>query len=187
VSDPLTLPVLVLNRFFQPVRITTLKRAIVLVYAGVAAALDEDGDSYPFADWRQLPVRAEDDGLPILSGVLRVPRVVHLQRYERVPRVAVRLSRANVMLRDEHQCQYCGRKPADVRDLNLDHVFPRSRGGTATWENLVTSCHPCNRRKGSRTPDEAHMRLARLPSAPKWVTSLRLAAGRRGEPDMPAR
>jgi 5-methylcytosine-specific restriction endonuclease McrA len=174
--DVLALPVLVLNRHFQPVQVTTAKRAMVLLYGGAAQALDEDGEAHDFEGWRTLPARPVDDALPIVGGALRVPRVVHLKRYERLPRVSIRLTRRNVMFRDAHECQYCGRRPP-LRDLNIDHVIPRSRGGGDSWENLVTACRVCNLRKGWRTPEEANMRLARVPFRPKWSMTAQLLLG----------
>jgi 5-methylcytosine-specific restriction endonuclease McrA len=175
-TDVLSLPVLVLNRNLSPVQVTTVKRAIVLLYGGVALALDEVGDSYDFEIWRGLPLRDDDDGIAIVGGALRAPRVVHLLRYDRTPRVTVRLTRRNLMFRDAHQCQYCGRRPP-LRDLNIDHVLPRSRGGDDTWENLVTACRPCNLKKGWKTPDEANMRLARRPFRPKWTMTAQILLG----------
>lgn len=175
-SDPLGLPVLVVNRFFQPVQITSARRAFLLLYGGAALAIDEAGDMHDFPAWRSLPVRERDDGLPIVGGSLRVPRVLHLRRYERTRRPVIRLSRKNVMLRDAHQCQYCGRRPP-VRDLNIDHVMPRSRGGADSWENLVTACRVCNLRKGWRTPDEAMMRLIRVPGPPRWSATMQILMG----------
>jgi 5-methylcytosine-specific restriction endonuclease McrA len=121
-------------------------------------------------------VRAEDDAIPIVGGELRVPRVVHLLRYDRTPRVSVRLTRRNLMFRDAHQCQYCGKRPP-LRELNIDHVVPRSRGGDDSWENLVTACRPCNLRKGWKTPEEANMRLARRPFRPKWTMTAQILLG----------
>jgi hypothetical protein len=169
-------PVLVLNRFFQPVQLATVKRAFVLLYGGAAKALDEAGEEYDFDVWRGLPVRDDDDGLSIIGGALRVPRVLHLHRYDRTPKVTVRLTRRNLMFRDAHQCQYCGKQPP-LRDLNIDHVLPRSRGGADSWENLVTACRVCNLRKGWRTPEEASMRLARKPFRPKWSTTAQILLG----------
>ena len=163
----LSLPVLLLNLYFAPVSVTTARRAIVLLFGGSARALGEAGETHDFLRWRHMPVRDLDDALPIVGGALRVPRVLHLVRYDRAPRPVVRLTRRNVMLRDQHTCQYCGRRPG-VRDLNLDHVLPRSRGGADSWENLVTSCRSCNLRKGRRTPDEAGMRLLHMPHRPRW-------------------
>ncbi|MFO0755623.1 MAG: HNH endonuclease [Byssovorax sp.] len=175
-ADPLELPVLVVNRLFQPLQVTSARRAFLLLFGGAALALDESGDLHDFSAWRKLPVRAEDDLLPIVDGSLRVPRVLHLRRYERVRRPPIRLSRKNVMLRDAHQCQYCARTPL-VRELNIDHVMPRSRGGGDTWENLVTACRVCNLRKGRRTPEEAGMRLLRTPAPPRWSAAAQILMG----------
>jgi 5-methylcytosine-specific restriction endonuclease McrA len=169
-SDVLNLPVLLLNRFFAPVSVTTARRALVLLYGGVGHAVDVAGDTYDFTDWRGQPVGRADDALPIVGGALRVPRVLHLLRYERTPRAAVRLTRSNLMLRDEYQCQYCARRPGH-RELNVDHVMPRSRGGEDSWDNLVVSCRTCNLKKGRRTPTEAGMKLLNEPKRPRWSTA----------------
>jgi len=174
--DVLALPVLVLNRHFQPVQVTTAKRAMVLLYGGSAEAVDEGGETYDFERWRSLPPRSDDESLPIVGSALRIPRVVHLHRYERMPRVSIRLTRRNLMFRDAHECQYCGKRPP-LRDLNIDHVVPRSRGGGDSWENLVTACRVCNLRKGWKTPEEANMRLARTPFRPKWTIAAQLLLG----------
>ena len=175
-TDVLSKPILVLNRWFEPVQVTTAKRGFVLLYGGAAQALDEIGEAFDFERWRSLPVRLEDDPLPIVGGCLRVPRVLHLARYDRKPRATVRLTRRNIMLRDAHQCQYCSKRPP-IRDLNIDHVVPRSRGGGDSWENLVTACRVCNLRKGWKTPDEANMRLLRRPFRPKWSMSAQILLG----------
>lgn len=175
-TDVLSKPVLVLNRVFQPVQLTTAKRAFVLLYGGAAMALDEQGEEYDFDLWRSLPVRTDDDVVPIIGGALRVPRVLHLHRYDRTPKATVRLTRRNLMFRDAHQCQYCGKQPP-LRELNIDHVLPRSRGGIDSWENLVTACRVCNLRKGWRTPEEANMSLKRRPFRPKWSTTAQILLG----------
>jgi 5-methylcytosine-specific restriction endonuclease McrA len=170
----LTSPVLVLNRNFCAVQVTIAKRALVLLYSGHGRAMDERGELFDFDQWRALPVRpVVDDAVPIIGGALRVPRVLHLATYDRLPRAAVRLTRQNLMIRDAHQCQYCHRK-LPPRDLNVDHVIPRSRGGPDSWENLVVSCRPCNLRKGSKTPDEANMHLARRPHRPRWTIAAQI-------------
>ncbi len=175
-GDVLTVPVLVLNRHFEAVQLTTARRAFVLLYGGAARALDDDGEPHAFETWRMLPIREHDDAVPTVGGSLRVPRILHLHRYDRTPRLTVRLTRRNLMFRDSHQCQYCGKRPP-LRELNIDHVLPRSRGGPDSWENLVTACRVCNLRKGWKTPDEANMRLARRPFRPKWSTTAQLLLG----------
>lgn len=175
--DPLTLPVLVLNRIFQPVRITTARRAIKLMFTASAEALTADGDLIALDRWLDLPVReGVDDSIRHVNGALRVPRIVHLRHYARRRQPTVRLTRRNVMLRDAFQCQYCAKRSPAV-GLDIDHVLPRSRGGGDTWTNLVTACQPCNRKKGRRTPTEAAMPLLRQPRQPRWSTVVQLLAG----------
>ena len=176
--DVLNLPVLLLNRYFAPVSVITARRALVRLYGGVGHAVDTAGDTYEFSVWRNLPVRSADDSLPIVGGALRVPRVLHLLRYDRTPRPAVRLSRENLLLRDEFQCQYCSRRPGQ-RELNVDHVQPRSRGGEDSWTNLVISCRSCNLKKGRRTPAEAGMKLLKEPKRPRWSTATQILMGMR--------
>ena len=166
----LSAPVLLLNRNYAPVSVTTARRGMVLLFGGSAVALDELGAAHDFSRWRTLPVRETDDRLPIVGGQLRIPRVLHLLRYDRAPRFGVRLTRRNLLLRDSYRCQYCGEEPG-VRELNVDHVMPRSRGGRDSWDNLVISCRGCNVRKGKRTPDEAGMQLPRKPVKPGWSTA----------------
>jgi len=170
----LNVPVLLLNRHFAPVSVTNVRRGMVLLFAGVALAVDERGDSHDFDQWRDLPVRGSDDQLPVVGGCLRIPRVLHLLRYDRAPRFGVRLTRRNLLLRDGYRCQYCGDEPG-VRELNVDHVVPKSRGGRDTWDNLVISCRDCNLTKGKCTPDEAGMRLLRAPVKPGWSTAAHIA------------
>jgi 5-methylcytosine-specific restriction endonuclease McrA len=176
-TDPLALPVLVLNRIFQPVRITTVRRAIKLMYTGAATAIDGEGDLVGFGSWLELPVRdGSDDFVQLVNGQLRAPRIIHLRRYAKRRQPQVRLTRRNVMLRDGFQCQYC-EKRGPVVDLDIDHVMPRSRGGDDSWTNLVTACQPCNRKKGRRTPVEASMFLLRPPCEPRWSVVVQLLAG----------
>lgn len=160
--------VLVLNRSYLPVHVTSVKRAFALLYQGVARAVDEQYRTFDFESWRDLAIDLHHERLGVVGGFIRVPRVLLLTAYERVPRRHVRFSRFNIFARDGNTCQYCGRRFSRT-GLNLDHVVPRSRGGLSTWENIVCSCHACNRRKGGRTPDEARMALVRKPQRPQWT------------------
>jgi 5-methylcytosine-specific restriction endonuclease McrA len=171
-------PVLVLNRNYQPVRVTRARRALMLLYVGAAKALDARYEAYDFARWSQLPPIEGYETVGTTTGRVCIPRLLLLQRYGRIPSTTIRLSRRNVYLRDDYTCQYCGRRMAS-KDLNLDHVLPRSLGGKATWENLVTSCRRCNGEKGSSAPEEVGMRLLRAPNRPSWSTAAALAAAPR--------
>jgi 5-methylcytosine-specific restriction endonuclease McrA len=158
--------VLVLNRSYLPVHITSVRRALALLYQDIAHAVDHEYRTFDFASWAELA--AGDDGLGLVNRAIRVPRVILLRTYDRVPRRHVRFSRYNIFLRDHNRCQYCARQ-LPRSELNLDHVVPRSRGGDSVWENVVCSCHRCNRVKGGRTPSEAGMRLLRQPYRPQWT------------------
>lgn len=160
--------VLVLNRSYLPVHVTSVRRAFALLYQGVAKAVDEQYRTFDFDSWRDLALEVHHERVGVVGGFIRVPRVLLLLAYERVPKRHVRFSRFNIYARDGNRCQYCGVRFART-ELNLDHVVPRSRGGISTWENVVCSCHGCNRRKGGRSPEEAGMKLIKRPRRPEWT------------------
>jgi 5-methylcytosine-specific restriction endonuclease McrA len=155
----------VLNSLYQAVQITGVHRAFRLFYAGRARALAPDFHAYDFENWCDLPVGIEDEVIRTPSRRIRIPRVIQLVHYDRVPHREVRFTRRNIFYRDRNRCQYCG-KVYVQRDLNLDHVAPLSRGGRSEWVNVVTACVPCNSKKGNRLPEEAGMRLIRPPRKP---------------------
>jgi 5-methylcytosine-specific restriction endonuclease McrA len=169
--------VLVLNRVYQPVHITSVRRAFAMLYQGAARAIDAQFQTFDFDSWSALSAAAHEDAIGAVGRRIRVPRVIVLLAYDRMPRARVRFSRFNIYARDDNTCQYCGRRWARA-DLNLDHVIPRSRGGSTTWENVVCSCVPCNLRKGGRSPEEAGMRLLRAPARPRWTPMFRSATRR---------
>jgi 5-methylcytosine-specific restriction endonuclease McrA len=164
--SPLNSKVLVLNRSYLPVHVTSVRRALSLLYQDIAHAVDREYRTFDFASWSALETNGESIGL--VDSAIRVPHVILLCTYDRIPRRHVRFSRYNVFLRDRNACQYCARE-LPRSELNLDHVVPRSRGGASVWENVVCSCHRCNRVKGGRTPSEAGMRLLRQPFRPQWT------------------
>ncbi|HET6922138.1 MAG TPA: HNH endonuclease [Anaeromyxobacteraceae bacterium] len=169
--------VLVLNRVYQPVHVTSVRRGICLLYQGVAKAIDEQFQLFDFESWSELAAAANEDAIHTVTRRIRIPRVIVLLAYEHLPKARVRFSRFNIYARDDSTCQYCGRR-LPRSELNLDHVLPRSRGGSTTWENVVCSCVACNLRKGGRSPDEAGMRLKRAPSRPRWTPVFRSATRR---------
>ncbi|MCA9770852.1 MAG: HNH endonuclease [Myxococcales bacterium] len=168
--------VLILNRSYYPVHVTTVKRAFCLLYADIARALDRDWELKDFDTWAQARVLDTDEHVGMVERMIRVPRVLVLKRYDRVPRTQVRFSRLNIFLRDGHTCQYC-RANLPKAELNIDHVVPRTQGGRTTWENVVASCHECNRRKGGRTPAQAGMTLANEPRRPQWPPIVEVLRG----------
>jgi 5-methylcytosine-specific restriction endonuclease McrA len=157
--------VLVLNSLYQAVQITGVRRAFRLFYAGRARALAPDFRAYDFENWCDLPVGIDHEAIRTPSRRIRIPRVIQLVHYDRVPHREVRFTRRNIFYRDRNRCQYCGGVFVQ-RDLNLDHVVPLSRGGRSEWTNVVAACVPCNGHKGNRFPEEAGMRLIRQPKKP---------------------
>jgi 5-methylcytosine-specific restriction endonuclease McrA len=169
--------VLVLNRVYQPMHVTSVRRGISLLYQGVARALDEEFRLLDFESWAALAAAVHQEAIHTPSRTIRVPRVIVLVAHAHLPQQRVRFSRLNVYARDGSTCQYCGRR-LPRSELNLDHVVPRSRGGSTNWENVVCSCVACNLRKGGRTPEEAGMHLRRHPARPRWTAVFRNAARR---------
>jgi 5-methylcytosine-specific restriction endonuclease McrA len=151
--SPMHTPVLVLNASYEPINICAARRAVVLVLKGVAMTEEENGHC-----------------LHAARLVMRLPSVIRLLEYRRIPHQTRALSRKNILLRDRNTCQYCGNVHPSG-ELTLDHVVPRSRGGLSAWENLVACCHPCNRQKGNQLTHEAGMRLMREPRAVTLHTS----------------
>jgi len=152
--NPLHAPVLVLNASYEPINICAARRALVLVLKGVAMTEEENGHY-----------------LHAQRVAMRLPSVIRLLEYRRIPHQTRALSRKNILLRDRNTCQYCGVVLSSA-ELTLDHVIPRSRGGSSTWENLVACCHLCNRRKGNQLLIElTDMKLQREPRAFSLHTS----------------
>jgi len=136
-----------------------------MLVAGVARAVDREYRTFDFMSWTDLSAEVNQDTVGIVGKMIRVPRVLLLATYDRVPKRAVRFSRMNILLRDRYTCQYCGNKFKRPQ-LNIDHVVPRSLGGKSMWDNVVTSCLKCNLHKGGRLPREAGMKLLRQPVHP---------------------
>ena len=148
--------VLVLNASYEPLNVCSLRRAYVLVFKGKAEMLET----------LDRPLRSATD-------TFQWPHVIRLRTYVRVPhRIQRKISRRALFARDGWRCVYCG--TASGR-LTLDHVVPRSRGGDSVWENVVTSCAPCNLRKGNRLPHEVSMELQRPPAPPAPVLFIQLS------------
>lgn len=164
--------VLVLNNVYQAVQITGVRRAFRLFYAGRARAVAPDFRTYDFDNWCDLPPGVDHETIVTPRRAIRIPRVIQLVHYDRVPRRDVRFTRRNIFFRDRNRCQYCGHVFPQA-ELNLDHVVPLSRGGQSSWDNVVCACIRCNSRKGSRTPVEAGMHLIRVPKRPAGHPVLR--------------
>ena len=155
--------VLVLNADFQPLNVCNVRRAVVLLGKEKAVVVEQNGHI------------VHSERLTLTS-----PSVIRLAYHIKRPRPVVKMTRKEVLQRDEHTCQYCGKRS---HELTLDHVMPRHRGGQHTWENVVAACKSCNHRKGGRTATEARMALLRLPfrppSTPRYLYSSYVRAGER--------
>jgi 5-methylcytosine-specific restriction endonuclease McrA len=161
-------PTLILNRNWQPVNVATVARALVLLWNEAARVVDpETYQLFTWADWSRIAPREGDAFIQAVRLRLRVPEVIVLADYDRLPSAAVSFSRRNVFKRDHWTCQYCGVQPGG-EELTIDHVVPRSQGGTSTWDNCVLSCIDCNKRKADRTPQQAKMKLRKAPVRPTW-------------------
>jgi 5-methylcytosine-specific restriction endonuclease McrA len=182
--------VLVLNKFYQAIRVINVKRAFALLCKELAEVVHIESDAagktqwqnLNFDDWRelsQLKLEFEPEGYEWIHTVrfqVAVPRIIRLLGYDKLPRQDVKFNRRNIYARDGSRCQYCGKK-MPTTELSLDHVIPRSQGGRSSWENIVCCCIKCNVKKGGRTPVQAHMHLITKPIKPKRspVINIRLA------------
>lgn len=143
---------LLLNQGYQPLKVICWRRAICMSFLGKVEVVS----NHPHQEIRTV------------STSYPKPAVVRLLTHFRMGPHLVRFSRRNVYLRDRFVCQYCGDRFHE-RDLTLDHVVPRAQRGRTSWDNVVASCGPCNRRKGSRTPAQANMPLLNEPERPNWL------------------
>jgi 5-methylcytosine-specific restriction endonuclease McrA len=189
-SPALSANVLVLNKFYQAIRVVNVKRAFSLLCREMAEVVHIETDAagqskwqnFNFESWQEVSLikkEFEPDGHDWIHTVrfqIAVPRIIRLLVYEKLPRQDVKFNRRNIYARDSSRCQYCGKKFATT-ELSLDHVKPKSQGGRSSWENIVCCCLKCNVKKGGRTPEQAHMHLITKPVKPKRspVINIRLA------------
>ncbi|MBM4338594.1 MAG: HNH endonuclease [Deltaproteobacteria bacterium] len=150
---------LLLNSTFEPLRVVTWKKAIIMVMLDKVEVIEE----------YERTVRG-------IYVSIRLPAVIRLNRFIRRQTPIIKFSRQNLYVRDKGVCQYCG-TPFEHRELTYDHVIPRSKGGQTEWTNVVTCCTACNLKKGGRTPEEAGMPLIRKPKAPIWLPLLTKSLG----------
>lgn len=174
-------PVLVLDRQYHPVKISSAKVAVMLLFSEKALVLDSSYTTYTIDEWMTYSTMVEQDKLPVLRSSrmnLIVPEVIVLPNYIRKPSHGkkLRYSRISIFRRDDFHCQYCGIEFKRA-DLTVDHIIPRSKGGRSTWLNIVSACRPCNWKKADRTPEEAKMKLLSQPKIPTWRDSMELPAG----------
>jgi 5-methylcytosine-specific restriction endonuclease McrA len=147
----LQLPVLLLNQNYEPLTILRVRRAVTLILLG-KVDLIENADSIEIHS---------------ISYAYPVPSVIRLRYFVKIKRKEISLTKKNIIKRDNHTCQYCGKRTGM---MTTDHVIPKARGGSDSWENLVCACLECNNRKGNRTMREAGVRLFRKPKKPNYFT-----------------
>jgi 5-methylcytosine-specific restriction endonuclease McrA len=158
---------LLLNATYEPLKVVHWQKAITLWCQGKVEI-----------------IASHDREIRAVSFSVKLPSVIRLLRYVRIKRRFdyVPFSRANIYARDGYTCQYCGDQ-LPTQELTFDHVVPVSQGGHKDWENIVTCCVSCNRRKGGRTPEEARMRLVKSPRRPDSAPAIRITIGLRQTPD----
>ena len=161
-------PTLVLNRSWQPIDVATVARALILLWNDSAEVVDPiDYRLFDWSDWSRLVPDQDEPFIQSVRQKIRVPEVITLTQFDRMPTQAVTFSRRNVFKRDKMTCQYCGKQPGS-EELTIDHVVPRAQGGQSSWTNCVLACVDCNSRKADRTPAEAGMRLRKKSVRPTW-------------------
>lgn len=180
--------VLVLNKYYAPIHVTSVRRAFGMLYGKLAEVISVEDDeylSYDFESWREVSEfrakyeRHRHEWIRCVRFEIAVPRILRLLVYDRLPQQTVKFNRRNIYARDRNRCQYCGGR-FPTSELSLDHVVPRSIGGKTTWGNVVCCCVACNVRKGGRTPDRSGMKLIVKPTKPRRspVLQLRLTSAR---------
>ena len=164
---------LVLNKTWTPVGTVSLQRAVIMLFSvyknGDPKARVIDSKTYQtlaWNDWAQIPLLPTDDFIQGSNARYKVPEIILLSKYEKLPQPKIHFSRRTLYRRDNMTCQYCGDRPGSS-ELTIDHVTPKSRGGGTTWENCVLACFKCNAHKANRTPAEAHMSLFTEPRKPR--------------------
>jgi len=180
--------VLVLNKFYAAVHIVNVKRAFALLFKESAEVVSIDNgqyNSYDFSSWvdvsafkaeYELPDEDPYESIRTFSIEIRVPKIIRLVVYDKLPKARVKFNRKNIFARDKNICQYCGKR-FPTSELSLDHVVPRTQGGISTWKNIVCACTDCNKHKGGRRPVEAGMKLIRKPVQPRHCPIIQLKLG----------
>ena len=165
-------PVLILNKSWLPIRVKTVKSSINLIFRERAFVVNPvTYEVYSLMEWINLEVKEEDKFLRTSHSKIKVPEIIVLSNYNKIPEQNVKLTKKNIFLRDKYLCQYTGKK-VDPKNADIDHVIPKSKGGTNSWDNLVVSSKDINRKKGNKTPEEAGLKLIKQPRKPLYRSLL---------------
>ena len=165
---------LVLNKSWMPIRIVRVRDALIKGYSGMAKFVDQDYNAYEWDGWLEAfswP-RDDDEEMPFICvctthEAIRVPRVIVLTNYNKIPKMDVKLTRRNLLVRDNFLCQYTGKK-LTMASATMDHIVPKAQGGETIWTNVVLASFEINTRKGNRTPQQAGLTLLKQPKKPVW-------------------
>jgi len=185
IPSGLSAKVLVLNKHYLAVRVTSARRAFILLSRGMAEVISVDDGRYnnfDFESWAEISElqqeyeRERHDWVRTVRFDIAVPKIIRLVGYDKLPQQTVKLNRRNLFARDANRCQYCG-DTFPTSELTIDHIRPRAQGGGESWTNLVCACVPCNARKGGRTPEQAGMRLMKKPVRPRRNPLITLRLG----------
>ena len=163
--------VLVLNKYYQAIQITTLQKAICHLVKGTAKVITPDWTTHSFKEWIKISEFYQNGDAKLIKSpsiAIVVPDAIYLPHYKKLPKHEVVFTRQNLLLRDKYRCQYCGKLLKNSKDRTIDHIIPKSRGGKTIWTNVVLCCKKCNLKKGNKTPEEAGLKLLNVPKEPKW-------------------
>ncbi len=165
--DALQKPVLVLNKLWMPIRVVPSIRAFTLLFAEKAYVVDtSDYAVFNWEEWCELPTNEDEDFVRTSKSNVKMPEVIVLSKYDKIPKKGMKLTKRNIFLRDDFTCQYTGAK-VTTKTADIDHVIPKSKGGATNWANLVVCSKAINRKKADRTPQEAGLRLLKKPCKPE--------------------
>ena len=161
--------VLVLNKNFMPIHVSTAQECIGLLFREKAVVVESDYSMYNLSSWEEMSVlRKNEEDFLYLKGsgdyILGIPKVIRLLDYSKNS-FKLRLTRKNILLRDDYTCQFCTNK-FKTEELTLDHIIPKSKGGKNTWTNLVCACVDCNRKKSDKSLKDSGMKLLKNPTKP---------------------
>ena len=161
--------VLVLNKNWQAIHVKTPLEAVSMMYANTATVLYVEGEEIfqpmTWSQWVALPYDENELYINTVNSKIRVPKIIILAKYNKVPQRRPKLSKRNIWLRDDFTCQYTGKK-LKKSEGNIDHVVPKSKGGRTDWSNLVIACKEINQLKADKTPEQAGLKLIKPPSEP---------------------
>jgi len=164
--ETLKKPVLVLNKLWMPIRVVQAIRAFTLLFADKAHVVNvSDYSVFNWEDWCQTPIEEGDITIQTSSMPVKIPEVIVLSKYDKIPKKGMKLTKRNIFIRDSFTCQYTG-ESVNTKNADIDHVIPKSRGGKTSWDNLVVCSKKINRRKADKTPQEAGLTLLKKPCKP---------------------